>query len=111
MTEQTKENITAFLLMCLMIGAIIFVFYLVSLNPTTEIPKTIPQQKSEQEMLLEAEGYENIRMTDLPLFICSEDDSVFFNKGFEATKNGKHFQGAVCGAFLKGHTIRISKVY
>lgn len=70
----------------------------------------IPPSKSDQELILEAEGYENIKMTGTPLFVCSEDDSVFFNKGFRATKNGKTFEGAVCGAFLKGHTVRISKV-
>lgn len=64
--------------------------------------------KTQAERLLEAQGYENIKMTGYAWFACSEDD--FFSTGFMATTaNGSFVSGAVCsGLFFKGATIRFN---
>lgn len=77
-------------------------------------PPAEPEQDSSSTAAmraLEDEGYENIRNTGVPLFRCSDDDSMFTSISFEAdrvTPHGTHhITGVVCcGLVFKGCTIR-----
>lgn len=56
--------------------------------------------------ILNATGYQDVRLTGYRMFSCSEDD--MFRVGFAATSpTGESISGAVCGGPLKGHTIRL----
>lgn len=54
---------------------------------------------------LQSAGYTNIETTGWVAFMCGKDDT--FSTGFIATNPaGKRVEGAVCGGWGKGYTIR-----
>lgn len=56
--------------------------------------------------ILVNEGYTDIEMTGYDLFGCSDQDT--YSSGFKATNaHGNKVTGVVCGAFIKGYTIRL----
>ncbi|UTC28077.1 hypothetical protein GURKE_00450 [Brevundimonas phage vB_BpoS-Gurke] len=58
---------------------------------------------------LEANGMRDIQLSGPAIFGCSEDDS--FTRKFEATTlSGSRVRGVVCQGFLKGATVRTTKV-
>lgn len=60
---------------------------------------------STSEILLEEQGYSNVKIQGFNFFACSEDDWYRYN--FTAiNSNGNQVKGVVCSAPLKGSTIR-----
>lgn len=58
---------------------------------------------------LEANGMTDIKLGGPAVFGCSQDDN--FTRSFEATTiSGSRVKGTVCQGFLKGATVRTSKV-
>lgn len=54
---------------------------------------------------LEANGLKDVKLQGIALIGCDEKD--FFRKKFTATTAaGKQVEGAVCGGFFKGATVR-----
>ena len=54
---------------------------------------------------LEGVGLTDIQLTGYSFFACSEDDT--FNQGFRAKNaKGDPVEGAVCGGWFKGATVR-----
>lgn len=78
-----------------------------------EVTKNTPPPSIESDVFkkgkkqLKVMGYKNIKETSYPFFCCSEDDSILFSTGFEATDDeGNKVEGCMCSAMLKGVTIR-----
>lgn len=58
---------------------------------------------------IEANGFTNVTLTGTPIFGCSDDDNVLYNKFFTATAaNGKEVKGVACAGPLKGWTVRLT---
>ena len=57
------------------------------------------------KIILESQGYTNIKFTGYDLFACGKDD--FYHTGFTATINNNQVSGTICsGLFFKNSTIR-----
>ena len=58
--------------------------------------------------LIKADGVQEAQMTGWAFFGCSNSDT--FSYGFRGLKNGARVEGVVCSGFLKGATIRYTRV-
>ncbi len=60
--------------------------------------------------MLKAQGYIHIRLNGWVPFKCSDSDNALFTDAFEADvkSTGAHVTGTICGAFMKGKTIRFN---
>jgi hypothetical protein len=58
--------------------------------------------------VLEADGVTQIEMTGYSVFGCSENDT--FADGFRGVKGGRRVKGVVCSGWMKGSTVRYTKV-
>lgn len=85
---------------------ILFILSLLVLVGCSEVDLNASKPKFVE--ILEAEGYENIEQTGYDWLSCDEKD--IFRDGFKATKNGRNVKGVVCSSFLKGYTIRFTKL-
>jgi len=57
--------------------------------------------------LLEAQGFHSIKLKGYEPFKCSDSDNLIFTDAFTAISTaGVKVSGTICGAFLKGKTIR-----
>lgn len=57
--------------------------------------------------ILENLGYTDIELGGMPMFECSEDDSIFASSKFMAMNDDIPVSGTVCcGLFFKGCTVR-----
>jgi hypothetical protein len=76
-------------------------------NKPTSTPS--PTSESDDHRILRQQGYKDIQLKGWVPFKCSDSDNLFFTDGFEATApNGDTVTGTICGAFLKGKTIRLN---
>ena len=74
----------------------------------TPTASTHTRTPSRQERVLVQQGYTNIQMTGVPMWGCSEDDSMIASSNFTATApSGDNVDGTVCcGLVFKGCTVR-----
>jgi hypothetical protein len=72
-------------------------------------PKTGPEPEAENHRILRQQGYKNIVLKGWVPFKCSDSDNALYTDAFEATApNGDKVTGTICGAILKGKTIRLN---
>jgi hypothetical protein len=85
----------------LVVGSIVVLLFAVGCGSTGG------SEKAARDLLI-ADGVQNVQMTGYAFFGCSDRDT--FHDGFTGTKNGIAVEGVVCSGFLKGATIRYTKV-
>jgi hypothetical protein len=79
-----------------------------SVPPSVNVTPAQPAKLEErQERAVRSAGLREAKSTGMPLFECSDSDSMLNSEGFEA-KNmaGDIVKGTVCCGWLKGCTVR-----